>query len=177
MQESCLKYNRTSVTKNLFKFHWTNYMVPSLKLTLNLMHFPILLWNTPIYCWMDSSGMNISSIVTALLMALNAFKTTPSLWSSKIRGKEKFTWRKITWTEFFFFNSAIFFSCRNCRMSSTPSLVIFQTHIQGIIFQALSYVKSSLLVIIRTLDLTYLHDAFWRQFFPEVIFHLLVLWA
>ena len=47
------------------------------------MQFPIFLCNASMFCWKDSSGMNLDSIVTTLLMASMSSKRVPLSFGEK----------------------------------------------------------------------------------------------
>ena len=74
--EVCLKSNGTGVTNSLFQFQTTNGF-PFKVIPSSLMHFSILLCHASMHCWKDSSGMPLSSAVTALLMASTPSKRVP----------------------------------------------------------------------------------------------------
>ena len=65
------------------------------------MHFSILLCHTSMHCWKDASGMPVSSIVTALLMASTSSKQVPLMIPLSL-GKRKVTHSKIRWIGRFF---------------------------------------------------------------------------
>ena len=63
------------------------------------MHFSILLCHAhaSMHCWKDSSGMLLSSIVTALLMTSTPSKWVPKMGSLELREKKRVTRSKIRW--------------------------------------------------------------------------------
>ena len=110
-------FQETDVTNNLFQLQTTNYTIfPS-----SLMHFLILHCHASMHCRKDSSGMSLSSVVTAFLMAstriLLSLVQRKVLIRSKIRGNRGVVSSVV-----------MFLSVRNNRMLSSSYPFTFQTY-------------------------------------------------
>ena len=84
--EVCPKSNGTGVTNNLFQFQTTNYMFFPFKVIPLESH---ALFHPSLQCWKDSSGMSLSSIITALLMASMHSKRVPLIIPMSLRKIKK----------------------------------------------------------------------------------------
>ena len=79
------------------------------------MHFSIILCHTSMHCWKDSSGMPLSSVVTALLMASTPSKWVPLMIPLSL-GKRRKSHGARSCEQGGFSSTVMFFSARNCRM-------------------------------------------------------------